>query len=146
MARPLSFAMDQINKGETEERRPVYQILIYDLRTSGQTIRDIVVGNPLDALTGPLDITEFVETCKIDEKAGTYAGAGVTATSITLAINDSDGIFDPLLVRTDPTIDGRFFRSGNVVRIIEGDLQTPIGDRVITFTGPVLGQVGYDRN
>jgi hypothetical protein len=138
--------MDQINKGETEERRPVYQILVYDLRTSGQTIRDIVLGNPLDSLTGPLDITEFVETCKIDEKAGTYAGSGVTATSVTLAVNDPEGTFDPLLVRTDPTIDGRFFRSGNVVRIIEGDLQTPVEDRVITFTGPIQGQAGYDRN
>ena len=67
MARALSFDLDRIQKGETEERRPVYQVFVYDLRSSGQTIRDIVIEAPLDALTGPLEITEFVRSCKIDE-------------------------------------------------------------------------------
>ena len=146
MPRPLSFALDRISKGETEERRPVYQVLLYDLRSSGQTIRDVVVGNPLDALTGPLDITEFCLMVPIVEKAGTYATDGVQATTVTLKVRDPDGQFDPLLVRSDPTVIGRYFRSGNVVRIIEGDSQVPSTEFPITFTGPILGQPGYDRN
>ncbi len=148
MPRALSLSLDRISKGETEERRPVYQILVYDIRssTSPNTIRDIVLGSPLDTIVGPLDITEFCLRVAIEEKAGTYATEGVQATSVTLTIRDPDGQFDPQLVRSDPTVLGRYFRSGNVVRIIEGDSQVPSTDFPITFTGPILGQAGYDRN
>ncbi len=145
MARPLTFDLDQIMKGQTETRSPGYQFLIYDLRSTTDTIRDIVLGNTLDTLTGPLDITDFTTEVKITEQAGTYA-AGVASTQVTATLVDPDGDFDPLLTRTDPTVRGRFFRSGNVLRIIEGDNQVPEADWQITFTGALLGQTGYDRN
>ncbi len=144
MARGLTFELDQIMKGQAETRSPGYQILIYDLRSTTDTIRDIVLGNTLDALTGPFDITDFTAQVQIIEQAGTYS-AGVASTQITATVVDP-GDFDPLLTRTDPTVRGRFFRSGNVLRIIEGDNQVPAIDWKITFTGVLLAQSGYDRN
>lgn len=146
MSRPLTFPLDQIMLGETEDRRPGYQILIYDVRSTVDTIRDIVLGNALQALTGPLDITPFVERAKIDEQAGSYVSGGVASTTVGLTVIDAEGTFDPLLTRTDPTIDGRYFRSGNVIRIIEGDNQVLSADWKTTFTGELIGQAGYDRN
>ncbi len=146
MPRALVFELDKISKGETERREPAYQILVYDVRSTTDTIRDIVVGNLLQANTGPLDITDFVVQAKVNEQAGSYASDGVASTQVGITVVDPDGRFDPLLTRSQPLIDGRYFRSGNVVRIIEGDNQVAVVDWAITFTGELLGQSGYDRN
>jgi hypothetical protein len=145
MARPLAFALDQINKGESDTRSPGYQLLLYDVRSTSDTIREIVIGSPLDPLTGPLDITEFVLQAKMTEQAGTYA-AGIASSNVGVTVIDPEGVLDPLLTREDPTLDARFFRSGNVLRVIEGDTQVPTSDWPITFTGELIGQSGYARN
>jgi hypothetical protein len=146
VARALAFELDKISKGETELREPAYQLLLYDVRSTTDTIRDIVVGNLLQEDTGPFDITDFVVQGKVQEQAGSYASDGVASSQIGLTVIDPNGRFDPLRVRSDPTIEGRFFRSGNVLRLIEGDNQVAVEDWAITFTGELLGQAGYDRN
>lgn len=146
MARTLPFELDKIMKGETETREPRYQVLLYDVRSTTDTMRNIVVGDELEVMTGPFDITDFVREGKILEQAGSYASNGVASTNVGLQVIDPNGVFDPLLTRSDPTIDGRFFRSGNVVRIIQGDAQVDEEDWLITFTGELIGQAGHNRN
>ncbi len=146
MARPLIFDLDQIALGNSNQRQPVYQVLVYDLRSTTDTIRDIIVGNTLLTLTGPLDITNIVSEPLIKEQAGAYFSGGIAATELTFRVIDERGRFDPLGVAADPTIEGRFFRTGNVIRIIEGDAQVDASFYPVTFTGTIFGQCGYDRN
>jgi hypothetical protein len=146
VARALSFGLDQISLGETESRRPAYQVLAYDLRTGGNTVKDVVIENVLAAETGPMDVTAWVTQVQFQEQAGAYVTGGIAATQVTVTIVDPDGRFDPLASVADPTIPGRFFRTGNLVRIVEGDNQVDSGDWPLTFTGVLIGQSGYARN
>ena len=145
MARTLTADLDIIMRGDTDDRRPGYQILVYDVRSTPDTIRDIVLGNTLQTLTGPLDITPFITSAKIAETAGSYT-TGVASTQVGIQLVDAEGTFNPLDTVATPTATGRFFRDGNVLRIIEGDVQVSTADWPITFTGELLGQAGYNRN
>ena len=60
MPRPLPFDLDQIALGESDERQPAYRVLVFDVRSTSDTIQDIVVENILNSTTGPLEITDFV--------------------------------------------------------------------------------------
>jgi hypothetical protein len=146
VARTLTFDLNQIMAGQSGRRSPAYKVLVYDVRSTSDTIRDIVVGNPLDPMTGPEDITDFTAEVSIFEQAGSYAGDGIATSQVTIKILDPDFNRDPLAVVDDPDAPGRFFRSGNVLRIIEGDNQVPVVDWPLTFTGEFKGQAGYDSN
>ena len=56
MSRALTFALDTIM--QRPKRRPFWRVLLYDTRSTADTIGLIVRGETLDPLTGPLDITD----------------------------------------------------------------------------------------
>lgn len=146
MSRTLSPGLDVIARGDTVRRFPGWSVEVYDVRSTTDTIRDVVVDNVLQAETGPWDVSDLVKQVAIVEQAGSYVTGAVAATSITVTIVDALGTLDPMLTAVDPAAEGRFFRAGNVVRIREGDHQVPVEEWPITFTGVFLGQSGYDRN
>lgn len=145
MARPLTFGMDEIARGNTSKRQPAFLVLVYDTRSGENTVADVVLGNPLTPTTGPLDATPFVESVRVSEKAGDYIASGVSSSVMTGTLTDPNGQFDPDLVVDDPTALGRFFRRGNVVRVVVGDERLDPSEWVNTFTGRIAGQAGYVR-
>lgn len=128
-----------------EARHPAWRVLIYDVRSSGDTIGMIVRGALLQTLTGPRDFTADVESLTIEEVAGDFNGDGIAAATLSLAISDPNGEFDPLLTLVAPSSDGRWLRDGNVIRVLEGDARVPQDDWVTTFTGQLVGQAGVVR-
>jgi hypothetical protein len=136
--------MDEISRGNSAKRSPAWQVLVYDTRSGENTVADVVLGNQLTVLTGPLDVTEFLEVLTVDEKAGDYPSSGVPASTISATFVDPDGQFDPDLVIDDPTALGRFFRRGNVIRVTLGDERVPVTEWVNVFTGRIAGQSGYN--
>jgi hypothetical protein len=128
-----------------ERRQPAWKILVYDVRSTTDTINNVVRGDALLALTGPRDFTKDVLSAVLEEVAGDFNGDGVAASTLSLTIEDPQGKFDPLLTLVAPTGDGRWLRDGNVVRIIEGDARVAEADWVTTFTGELVGQAGVKR-
>jgi hypothetical protein len=148
MARPLTFVLDQVM--QRPKRRPHWKVYLYDLRSTADTMGFIVRGLPLDPLTGPLDITDHVAVVDVVERAGDFASSGIPSAKITLSILDetpgSEGSrWDPQVSAGDSTAPARFLRRGNVVRLVEGDLDVDPGEWPVTFTGRLVGQPGVDR-
>ncbi len=143
MARSTSVALD--NAMLSKRRQPAYQFWVYDLWSTRNdatptTINDIVKGNPLPALVGPLEFSAYTEKIEIKETAGEYAGDGVAASSAQVVILDPKLEWDPVNGSTP-----RWLRQGNVVRIIEGDEQVSTSNWETTFTGFIVGQPGFHR-
>jgi hypothetical protein len=144
MARNLSFSMSEVML--SSRRQPVYQILVYDLRSTSTdatptTINDIVLENTLPAIVGPRDFTDDVMTATITEDAGDFTTKGVASATVRMDIVDRGGALDPL-----DGSEGRWLRQGNVIRIIEGDNQVASDEWQTTFTGLIAGQPGFRRN
>jgi hypothetical protein len=150
VARSLSADLDIVQI--RAERKPAFKVLVYDVRSSSDTIglvvRQQTSATPptLNALTGPRDFTNDVESVSIEEVAGNYVDPGIAASTVTLQIVDPNNLFDPFLTKADPTSDGRWLRAGNVVQIIEGDEDVDEDDWEITFTGEIIGQAGVARS
>ncbi|MCP4869272.1 MAG: hypothetical protein GY898_11200 [Proteobacteria bacterium] len=148
MPRSLSFSLDQRMLHPT--RRPAWKVYLYDVRSTDDTISDIVRDLTLETLTGPLDITENVQSVEIQEVAGDFVGSGVASSRATLTIIDNTpgsavSQWDPQFSADDPTAPARFVRRGNVIRIVEGDADVAEADWPLTFTGILVGQAGVDR-
>jgi len=141
MPRALTTDLDIIQTSPSG-RRPGFKVEIYDVRSSGDTIGDIVRGLTLEALTGPRDFTADTISVSIEEKAGDFVESGISGSSVSLSIIDPNDQFDPFNVIANPTGNGRWLRRGNVVRIYEGDERVPKADWPITFTGVLQGQAG----
>ncbi len=146
MARTLPFPLDQIQISITA-RQPKWKIEIFDVKSSDDTIGDVVrqvtASSPptLAVLTGPRDFTGDMVQATITEIASDFV-EGVSATTVQLQIADPNGLFDPFNTIGNPTGDGRWLRRGNVVRIKEGDARIDEDDWPITFTGRLVGQAG----
>lgn len=145
MARTLIFDLDRIQVSPTG-RRPDFKVEIFDVRSTSDTINDVVRGNALDATTGPRDFTADVVGVSIEEVAGDFVDSGVVSQRVVLVVADPNGVFDPFNVIADPSGDGRWMRRGNVVRIREGDARVPEEDWPLTFTGILQGQAGQLRS
>lgn len=150
MARPLVFALDA--KMTQPRRRPGFRVELYDVRSTTDTIREIVRGLPLQTLAGPLDVSAFVASVEVEEAAGDFVTSGIPSSRVTLTIVDptpggSDGVFDPFgTYGSDAAQPARFLRRGNVLRLYEGDEDIPPTQWPLTFTGVLIGQAGIDRN
>lgn len=144
MARNLDFRLAQAML--SERRQPAFRVFIYDIRSGGNTINDIVREQPLSALTGPREFTDDVLRVSITEQAGDYVNSGIAASEVVFDVSDPNGLFSPLEMLVDPIGDGRWLRPGNVIRVIEGDEQVDESLWVPTFTGLLVGQAGFDRN
>jgi hypothetical protein len=138
--RNVPFELDQVQL--SDKRSPAYKVEIYDVRSGYDTMEDIVVGNALNAVTGPRDFTADVEKVAINEEAGNFADNGIATTNVTLSLTDPNNVFDPWNTIADPTGDGRWLRRDNVVRITEGDSRVDEDKWVLTFTGKIVGQAG----
>lgn len=148
MARPLVFSLDK--KMQHASRRPTYTVLLYDVRSTTNTISDIVRELTLETLTGPLDVTDHVLSVDVSEVAGDFVSSGIPSSRVTLTlVDDTPGGFvsqwDPQFSADDPAAPARFVRRGNVLRLIEGDADVDSDDWPITFTGVLVGQAGVDR-
>lgn len=153
MARALSAALDAVMLGE--RREPASIIRIYDIRSTSQfptptTINDVVLSNlgllvgSLPAIVGPRDFTDDVLQVEVTEIAGDYVQQGISSSGITIQVSDPTGDFDP--VDNPAPEDGRWLRQGNVIVLLEGDNQVPVGQWETTFTGRIQGQPGQDFN
>jgi hypothetical protein len=143
MARPLPLSLDQIGLGNTTKLQPAWKLEIWDTRSGANTIADVVLDNAIALITGPLDVTPYLESVTHDARSGDYIQSGVAASTLSAKIIDSDGTLDPHGAIDDPEALGRFFRRGNVVRLKIGDERVPEIDWVNVFTGRIAGQAGY---
>lgn len=105
-------------------RRPQHRVLLYD---QTDTFSDIVLSRTTQV---PLDITEQVTACSINESEG-------AATTATLTVVPDDSAADPL---TPYHFVGR-----RIVQIQYRDAAIA-EDWIPLFTGPCVGQPGYRRN
>ena len=156
MARVLSAAMNQIAL-HAVDRRPAWQIFIYDVRSTTDTINDVVRLNlagsgSLELLTGPQEFTEFTTTIVVNEQRGDFVNGGVAASSIDVTVVDPAGTMDPVsllgFAPTDPEwalLMGRYFRKGNVVVVKLGDSRVDSAEWPTIFTGEIAGQAGRKR-
>ena len=145
--RALPIDLEAIASGVISERRPAWRVFAYDLRSTTNTIRDIIANDvTLDPLIGPLELTDFVETIAMLETGSDFVSTGITAGNSTYTIVDPDGRFDPHSVIADSTALGRYFRDGNLIRIQEGDARVDSADWPFTATHEVVGQAGYKRS
>lgn len=146
MPRSLIFALDQ--KMILPQRRPAWKVLLYDVRSTTDTISTIVRGLTLQTDTGPLDVTANVLGVQIEEVAGDFSTSGIPSSTVNLELVDDtpgsvDPLWDPLTTTTSPA---RFLRRGNVIRILEGDADVDPDLWPTTFTGVLVGQAGLNRN
>jgi len=152
MARALDATLDSLILN-AEHRRPAYEILIYDIRsTEGDPnptlINDIVkLNNPtppsIPTIVGPLEFTPFVDELRVTETSGDYTKAGVAASSLafTVPLANETEVFDPLSGEDE----SRWLRQRNVVVLREGDQAVDREFWPITFTGSLVGQPGYSN-
>lgn len=143
MSRAISFLYDQLMTS-SYPRQPQFKVFIYDFRTTGDTINQVVRGQPLDADTGPREMTEVVEVVRTDV-AGDFVSPGIISSQLSLSINDPNNILDPMTLLLDPDSDGRWLRQGNGVRVIQGDSSIPEAQWPVVFTGKLIGSAGVDR-
>lgn len=148
MARSLTYAVDQ--RMQQARRRPAFKVLLYDFRTSGDTLGLVVRDELLATDTGPLDITANVLAVDLEEVAGDFVSSGIPSSSATLRIvDDTPGgqpsRWDPQESADDDSAPARFLRRGNGIRIYEGDADVDPLDWPIIFTGRMVGQAGVDR-
>lgn len=154
--RSLTPALDFIQLNATT-RQPGWQVLLYDVRSTSDTINHVVRFNIgdiffLQSLTGPRDFTADVLSVKVDEQRSDYVQSGVVATQVEIVFSDPSGILDPYLVHGfdpgDPGYDqllGRFLRRGNVVVVRLGDTRVDSSEWPRIFTGEITGQAGRQR-
>ena len=121
MARLISGIHDSIYM--TDSREPVYKCLLYDQTDS---LSDIVLGR---ATQSPLDITQFVKSCSVNEQEDS-----ATTASLTIAQD------------TSSTLTPYNFVSGKIIRIKYTDASLPDNDWIWMFTGVCIGQPGYKRS
>lgn len=139
MARSLSIDLNLIQT--SPKRQPAYKVEVYDVRSTSDTIGDIVRGLTLNPTTGPRDFSADVLSVQFDEQISDIVDA-VSSNVIGLVVADPNGVFDPFNAIADPTGDGRWLRRGNVVRIREGDSRVDDSLWPVTFTGKLVGQAG----
>lgn len=157
MARNLSFNLDHIMVA-SESREPAWELLIYDVRSTSDTINDVVVFNAfgtgsLAPLTGPRNFNDDVAAIRLNEVRGDYVNGGVAAATVIIDLVDEHGLFDPLLLLgLNPASQeyedavGRFLRAGNVVVIKMGDQRVDYAEWLTVFTGEIVGQAGRRRS
>lgn len=143
MARSLSRELDVAALSKL--RKPRYKLLVYDVRSTDDTMGDVVRGGSLLPDTGPRDFTDECVSVEIEEVAGDYVKQGIASSKITFTLVDPHNQFDPFNLIANPDGDGRWLRRDNVVRLIEGDDRVPEEDWVTTFTGFLVGQAGVRR-
>ncbi|MCP4251075.1 MAG: hypothetical protein GY778_28895, partial [bacterium] len=154
MPRSLDSTLDALQQA-AERREPAFQVLVYDIRSTSNdatptTINDVVLSNVsstppvLPEIAGPRDFTNDVVEVAINEMAGDYVDQGVSSSALGFTVSDPSGELDP--VGNPAPEEGRWLRQGNVVVIREGDRQVDQSLWPITFTGPIVGQPGQDRN
>lgn len=145
MSRALAFGLDQLEQGNHARSR-AFRISIYDVRSTTDTVGDIVAGNPLLTLTGPRDFTDECLQVQVQERAGDYLTSGVQGSEISFILEDPNNLFNPMNLLLDSTGDGRWLRAGNVVRILVGDSSIDEADWEIVFTGVLVGSPGITNN
>lgn len=132
--RTLTPDMEQVNSSIS--RRYRYRLEIWDIITPGApTISDIIDGIAESSFM--IDVTSYVENGMTLQEPGDRRAA-----RLSFSLVDSTTRFHP-----DYGQDLNYIQSNQVVRLIEGDEDLNDNDWVVTFTGHIMGQVGfkYDR-
>ena len=116
-------------------RQPRYQVLLWDLFTSGApSLSTIVTGSALSTASAyALDITSnVIDPISLDEPGDKRAA------KVSFQLMTHTGAFDPT-----SGANAAWIRENQVVQLKEGDATLSAGDYVTTFTGHIRGQVGY---
>lgn len=123
---PLSAVMT------SPQRQPRYQVLLYDILSSGApTITQVVNGSAASAFQ--LDVTAFVHGgATIDEPGDKRAS------HVTFSLSDHLGSFDPVSGAY-----AAFLQENQIAHIKLGDATVSTSDYVGVFFGHVRGQVGF---
>ncbi len=157
MPRLLTFPLDQLQTN-AQLRKPAWEVKIYDLRSTTDTINDVAIFNAtgtgsFETLAGPIDFTPDIVNIQVEESRGDFVNGGVVPTRVTMNLVDETGLWDPLsILGLSPTSQayedaiGRYFRKGNAVVIRMGDAQVDSTDWPFIFTGALAGQAGRSRN
>lgn len=104
-------------------RLPDYKVFVYDIiSTRGddipETMHLLVQGG---TITAPFDFTEFVSAVVFSEVATDFVQGSLTGNSITFSLVDKALRFDP-----QGGTDSRWLKSGNLVRVHEGDSRSTL--------------------
>lgn len=142
MSRPLPSRLDIIQT--SEERKPDWQLIVYDIGAGNITVSQVVQNQVPLSNDDARDFTAEVEFVDVDEQRGNFVTSGVQASKVLFQVVDRDDVFDPLDNVLVPTDDNRWFREGNVVRLLEGDEREPVSTWPKTFTGLLVGQAGKE--
>ena len=143
MARVLTNAMREVMF--SERVMPQFVIEIYDIRSGENSVRDIIIGNTLSTTTGPRNMTADVQSATVTETAGDFSANGIGSTALTMQFKTTSDLFSNNALLADPTGDARWLRRGNFVRVYEGDAQVDFSEWPITFSGVLIGTVGFSE-
>lgn len=125
-------------------RRYDYKVYVYDfVSTRSLVVPDnisrLVQGATLDALAGPLDITNVVSEVVMTERSSDVAQGNIQGNSISINIVDRGTVYDPVNGSAK-----RWLKPGNGIRIVEGDSSLTEDKWVTTFTGTIIGRAGAE--
>ena len=117
----------------SQQRQPRYQVLLYDILSSGApTITAVVNGSAASAFQ--LDVTAFVHGGVSVEEPGDKR-----ASHVQLNLSDHLGSFDPASGAY-----AAFMQENQIAHIKLGDASVPTSDYVGVFFGHIRGQVGFN--
>lgn len=149
--RTLPFEL--LNAQTAVKRRRAFRLDVYDVvSTKALPIVDnisrvvqfnLLGGFSLNAITGPRDFTNEVESIEFSERGSDFAQGTLAGNSLQITIADKGNRWDPV-----EGTEGRWLRQGNVVVLREGDLDSPLANWPTTFTGTIVGRAamsGKDR-
>lgn len=110
-----------------------YKVELWDIMSDGApSIRDIISGDADKGSEYYLDVTSYVTTITLEDP-----GDGRAARA-SFQLVDSTSRFNP-----DYGDNLNFIQINQVVRIVEGDASVDEESWVVTFTGHIMGQVGF---
>lgn len=105
----------------TETRRPAYKLVAFD-----PTVDSISAVVCVEATQTPFDLTEFC------------TDISWTPAKLSFILADPTGRFHP-----DTGADRQYLQDGAIIRLIEGDVRVAESDWIVSFTGQIRGQVGW---
>ena len=85
--RALTSILEALSTVEVERRAPAFRIEAYDLRSSTNTINDIVSKFVLDPIAGPRDFTDNAVSLNVTEVGGDYATGGIASSVVAYKVD-----------------------------------------------------------
>jgi len=138
--RQLDASFGLIQASKTHQR--AWKLYIYDFNsTKGNAVPDtlsrLVQGAELDAIVGPLDLTDNVLQVQVTERSSDFVQGNIQGSSITFNVADKGQVYDPVR-----GTESRWLKQGNGIVLKEGDASLDESTWATTFTGTIVGRAG----